>query len=208
MTAQVVFIVVVLGFFLFAGSKGSAPSRRPPSATSSYTNTSKASPAAVATRPPVVDRAPQPTDGCPCGGRWIRKENGATGGRFWGCSNFPRCGNTRDEIMRERHGTHWREIDRPELAVRCKNGHLRTASNTDYNAAGHRICTDCRAEVAREASARAYTATTSSASKAKTRPKPEAPTCRNGHPKTPENTYVRPDGQRECRVCRKNARGR
>jgi hypothetical protein len=30
--------------------------------------------------------------------------------------------------------------------------------------------------------------------------------CRNGHKRTSQNTYVRPDGERECRVCRKNAR--
>ena len=25
--------------------------------------------------------------------------------------------------------------------------------------------------------------------------------CRSGHPRSPENTYVRPNGWRECRVC-------
>jgi hypothetical protein len=30
--------------------------------------------------------------------------------------------------------------------------------------------------------------------------------CRNGHKRTTENTYVRPNGERECGVCRKNAR--
>ena len=32
-------------------------------------------------------------------------------------------------------------------------------------------------------------------------------TCRNGHPRTPQNTYIRPSGERsgerECKVCRK-----
>jgi hypothetical protein len=27
--------------------------------------------------------------------------------------------------------------------------------------------------------------------------------CRNGHPRTPENTYVSPRGVRTCRVCRR-----
>jgi len=27
--------------------------------------------------------------------------------------------------------------------------------------------------------------------------------CRRGHPRTTENTYVRPDGKRQCRVCRR-----
>ena len=30
--------------------------------------------------------------------------------------------------------------------------------------------------------------------------------CRNGHLRTDEDTYVRPDGERECRICRKIAR--
>jgi hypothetical protein len=30
--------------------------------------------------------------------------------------------------------------------------------------------------------------------------------CRNGHKRTAENTYIRPNGERECGVCRKNAR--
>ena len=28
-----------------------------------------------------------------------------------------------------------------------------------------------------------------------------SPTCRRGHVRTPENTYVRPNGRRECRTC-------
>ena len=28
-------------------------------------------------------------------------------------------------------------------------------------------------------------------------------TCRRGHPKTPENTYVNPQGGRTCRICLK-----
>jgi hypothetical protein len=32
--------------------------------------------------------------------------------------------------------------------------------------------------------------------------------CRNGHKRTAENTYYRPNGDRECGICRKNARKR
>jgi hypothetical protein len=28
--------------------------------------------------------------------------------------------------------------------------------------------------------------------------------CRNGHPKTPENAYIRSDGRRECKQCKKD----
>lgn len=28
-------------------------------------------------------------------------------------------------------------------------------------------------------------------------------TCRNGHPRTPENTYVRASGKRECLMCKR-----
>jgi hypothetical protein len=31
-------------------------------------------------------------------------------------------------------------------------------------------------------------------------------TCRNGHPRTPENTMVKADGRRECRPCYRQAR--
>lgn len=30
--------------------------------------------------------------------------------------------------------------------------------------------------------------------------------CKNGHPYTAENTYVRPDGERECRACKRISR--
>lgn len=39
-------------------------------------------------------------------------------------------------------------------------------------------------------------------------PSPVVPTCRNGHPRTPENTYVYPSGKQECRACRKQAHAR
>lgn len=34
-------------------------------------------------------------------------------------------------------------------------------------------------------------------------PKPLAKECGSGHPYTQENTYVRPDGERECRTCKR-----
>ena len=34
-------------------------------------------------------------------------------------------------------------------------------------------------------------------------PEPQMETCRNGHERTPETTYLRPDGYRECQVCKR-----
>jgi transposase-like protein len=31
----------------------------------------------------------------------------------------------------------------------------------------------------------------------------DRPTCRNGHPRTPENTYTSPQGARDCRACKR-----
>lgn len=207
----VVAVVVVL---LLAGSKNgssgshssrpSAPSRpgtTPPRMTSSATTQT------WPTHTPghaVSDGAPQPDDRCTCGGKWIRRENGGSGGRFWGCSNYPRCHKTRDEVMRARHGPYWREEERPELA-RCSNGHPRTAENTALNAAGHRICLDCRPPATKQ---QPKVAPLKKAAPPKYAISSSVGTCRNGHPRTPENTYVRPDGERECRICRKLARRR
>lgn len=212
-------VAVVVMFLLVGGTNGSSSSRSsglssqsrrmppPPRFTSSAT--AKPQPAHTP-RHAVSDRAPQPDDRCTCGGQWIRRENGDSGGRFWGCSNYPRCHKTRDEVMRARHGPYWKEAERPELA-RCSNGHPRTSENTAFNAAGHRICLDCRptaptAPPAPKQQPRVVEIT-------KVAPQTSAPNsavgaCRNGHPRTPENTYVRPDGERECRICRKLARRR
>lgn len=32
-----------------------------------------------------------------------------------------------------------------------------------------------------------------------------SPVCKHGHPKTPENIYTRPTGDRECLVCKRHA---
>lgn len=34
-------------------------------------------------------------------------------------------------------------------------------------------------------------------------PPPSVDTCRNGHPRTPENVHTRSDGRTECLACRK-----
>ena len=40
------------------------------------------------------------------------------------------------------------------------------------------------------------------------RRKHDTETCASGHPWTPENTYVKPDGRRNCRRCRADASAR
>ena len=130
-----------------------------------------------------------------CGKRWRRWDNSANGGYWFSCSGYPKCDNTRDKQMREKY---------------CANGHIRTSSNTAYTAAGHRRCLICRpfpekyvAEYPPPNTKRHGDA--KHVSEIKKIVKPDE-FCRNGHRRTIENTYVRPDGERECRICRRNAR--
>ena len=37
------------------------------------------------------------------------------------------------------------------------------------------------------------------------RRKKDTATCKNGHPWTPENTYIKPNGTRNCKACRREA---
>lgn len=132
-----------------------------------------------------------PADKCPCGGTWIKHQNRNTGGRFFGCSRYPKCKNTRDKQERQ---------NRPRVRV-CPNGHERTIWNTERNDSGREVCLDCREE--RELRRIDYLDRQSRYSQGRDNTEE---VCRNGHPRTSENTYIRPDGQRECRICRRNAR--
>lgn len=137
-----------------------------------------------------------PSDRCEkCGGAWIKKVHKENGGRFFSCANYPRCKNTREKQISDKY---------------CSNGHRRTASNTRRSSTGRRTCLDCHPP---QNSARS--------SPTSIHPRPErfressdsanatnsrTDYCRNGHERTPSNTYFRPDGERECRICRRNAR--
>jgi hypothetical protein len=130
-----------------------------------------------------------------CGRRWRRWDNTDNGGYWYSCSGWPGCDNTRDKQLREKF---------------CANGHKRTVSNTAYTAAGHRRCLICRPlaekkSVERQSSRGNATRRNSSETK-RNKTADLDKFCRNGHRRTDENTYVRPDGQRECKVCRQNAR--
>ena len=131
-----------------------------------------------------------PTDKCECGGQWVKHVNKTTGGRFFGCSRYPSCDNTRDKQQAKNF---------------CSNGHARTSQNTAYNADGSRRCLVCRpfpigplSSTFRNSNTERNTGPLSS--------KDTSLYCRNGHKRTTENTYVRPNGERECGICRKNAR--
>jgi hypothetical protein len=71
-----------------------------------------------------------PDDRCErCGREWVKLENSQNGGRFFTCSGWPKCDNTRERQIREKY---------------CSNGHRRTSANTTYTASGHRRCLICR----------------------------------------------------------------
>jgi ssDNA-binding Zn-finger/Zn-ribbon topoisomerase 1 len=152
--------------------------------------------ASSVTPSPNLSRASSPDDFCnKCGKRWRRWDNSENGGYWFNCSGYPKCDNTRDKQMREKY---------------CSNGHIRTSSNTAYTAAGHRRCLICRpfpersvAEYSLPKTNRGVSAKNDSEVR---KVYSSDDFCRNGHPRTTENTYFRPDGQRECRICRRNAR--
>jgi hypothetical protein len=70
-----------------------------------------------------------PWDKCECGGEWVKHVNKTNGGRFFGCSRYPRCSNTRDKQQAKSF---------------CSNGHARTSRNTALNSDGSRRCLVCR----------------------------------------------------------------
>ena len=131
-----------------------------------------------------------PNDKCECGGEWVKHVNKTTGGRFFGCSRYPRCENTRDKQQAKNF---------------CSNGHSRTNQNTAYNSDGSRRCLVCRPLV-KESSSDSYREFQAARPSSAPSSNVSSFYCRNGHKRTSENTYVRPDGERECRVCRRNAR--
>ena len=134
-----------------------------------------------------------PCDKCSCGGTWIKHENRKTGGRFFGCSRYPACKNTRDKQER---------MSRTQVR-KCPNGHVGTIWNTEYNVLGRQSCLDCENE--RELKHLEYLERQEKLSDNRVSTGSKE-VCRNGHPRTTANTYFRPDGERECRICRRNAR--
>lgn len=131
-----------------------------------------------------------PVDKCECGGQWVKHVNKKTGGRFFGCSRFPSCDNTRDKQQAKKF---------------CSNGHPRTGLTTEYNTDGSRRCLICK-PLSNEPPSDSFRRTNSGATTSRAGSNDTNLYCRNGHERTTENTYVRPNGERECGICRKNAR--
>jgi hypothetical protein len=163
-----------------------------------------------------------PTDKCECGGQWVKHVNKTTGGRFFGCSRYPSCDNSREKQQaknfcsnghaRTSQNTDYNAdgsrrclICRPIPKDTCSNGHARTSQNTDYNADGSRRCLICR-PLPKEPASDSFRGTNSGRTSSQPSSYDTNLFCRNGHKRTTENTYVRPNGERECGVCRKNAR--
>jgi hypothetical protein len=131
-----------------------------------------------------------PTDKCDCGGQWVKHVNKTTGGRFFGCSRYPSCDNTRDK---------------QQVKNFCSNGHARTSQNTGYNTDGSRRCLICR-PISNQSISSSIPSTKSKKPSIQQSAHDTNLYCKNGHKRTTKNTYVRPNGQRECGICRKNAR--
>jgi ssDNA-binding Zn-finger/Zn-ribbon topoisomerase 1 len=188
--------------------------------------TSKYSSSNDATGKPVTSGF-QPSDRCSCGGSWVKRENSETGGRFFSCSRYPKCRNTRDQVLRDKLGPRYADLY-------CSRGHEKAHFGTVADPrTGREICNRCIAKGYVRPPRASYQDDDDvddlddrpmwfgdpdddddddrrRNSKPKPKPKPKVgsrtSSCRNGHPRTPENTYTRPDGSIECRICRKNAR--
>jgi len=87
----------------------------------------------------------------------------------------------------------------------CENGHPRYLSNSPNDPNGHWTCVKCANTPSETTSPQEDLAKIRDAIAAITSRRSEE-TCRNGHKRTLENTYYRPNGDRECRICRKLAR--
>jgi len=156
----------------------------------------------------VVSDGFQPSDHCSCGGTWVKRENVVNGGRFFTCSRYPKCSNTRDQVLKKRLGARYKDFY-------CSRGHeLSVFGTTKDFKTGLEICNRCIDKGYRKAPMKTESSTSNSdyltnyskELSSKTPKPPSADRCKNGHPRTAENTYVRPDGSRECRICRKEAR--
>lgn len=78
----------------------------------------------------------------------------------------------------------------------CKHGHEFTPENTRVNSRGQRTCRACHNDRSKDAHKRKRGDMFGIQER---KPKTH---CPHGHEFTVENTYIRPDGHKECRICR------
>lgn len=150
----------------------------------------------------------QPEDRCTCGGRWVKRENSQTGGVFFACSRYPKCKNSRDQVLRRRLGSAYSK-------KYCSRGHTLEVFGTVTDPVdGRSLCKRCLSKGLIQM--RRVPAPRESKIKMEQRNLPAKKKnitwqgddyCRNGHRRTADNIYIRPYGSRECRICRRNARG-
>lgn len=96
--------------------------------------------------------------------------------------------NMKDIVKRRRHSAHGK--------THCVNGHEYNTANTYFNSRGHRYCKVCKNEKQKQ---KLREARGDKFGKQEWTPRTH---CPRGHEFTEENTYIRPDGYRECRACR------
>ena len=196
-------LIIVIGIFFYFFAKGSESDSKStsstytktfqsPSNSSSLPDTSAGDKTSYSTTGEFIRSTEGfiPTDKCECGGNWVKHVNKKTGGRFFGCSRYPSCDNTRDKQKAKKF---------------CSNGHPRTGQNTEYNTDGSRRCLICR-PLSKESPSGSYSSANSGRTTSRAGSNNTNLYCKNGHQRTTENTYVRPNGDRECSICRKNAR--
>jgi len=160
--------------------------------------------------PNIIKEGFQPDDRCSCGGTWVKRENRETGGRFFSCSRYPTCKNSRDQVLKARLGAQYSEIY-------CSNGHHKPTAGVVFDSQrGKDVCKKCvdkgylvmrsLGKTGQSGSVSAVPRDAVAGKKTNGGSRSSVEECRNGHPRTSENTYIRPDGSRECRVCKRNSR--
>lgn len=88
----------------------------------------------------VVKSGFQPNDRCSCGGSWVKRANIETGGRFFSCSNYPRCTKSRMQVLKEQLGSRY-------SLYYCSRGHEKAHFGVEYDQkSGRQVCKRCIAK--------------------------------------------------------------
>lgn len=155
-----------------------------------------------------------------CRGSWTRRENQLTGGRFWGCSNFPRCTNTFDAQARKpkRATTPKRPAPPEGQAPKAQVHSPKRSSASLTRATPHGSSATERTYKLFEGDGRNLSLHHSPEQRRRAErfwqqehPMGLREECQYGHPFTEDNTFYRDRAEfgrieRECRTCRKTWR--